>query len=201
MSDEDLPERSERAAERVLDAGALRALAHPLRVQIYDILSQYGAQTASTLAAMTGESSGATSYHLRALAKHDLIREVSGRGTARERWWERPRGAVSFANPEAIKTPSGRAASQVVMSEFLKRRNEQLLAFVNRSMDDADPWAESAMISTATTDLTQEQLTELATRIQDTVNDAVDTYRGQDAPGTRTVTIRTDIFPLPEQGH
>lgn len=201
MSDEDLPERSERAAERVLDAGALRALAHPLRVQIYDILSQYGAQTASTLAAMTGESSGATSYHLRALAKHDLIREVSGRGTARERWWERPRGAVSFANPEAIKTPSGRAASQVVMSEFLKRRNEQLLAFVNRSMDDADPWAESAMISTATTDLTQEQLTELATRIQDIVNDAVDTYRGQDAPGTRTVTIRTDIFPLPEQGH
>src|SRR3546814_3464440 len=71
---------------RVLDAGALRALAHPLRVQIFDILSQYGPQTASTLAAMTGESSGATSYHLRALARQDLIREVDGRGTARERW-------------------------------------------------------------------------------------------------------------------
>ena len=201
MSDETPPEQPERAPERVLDAGALRALAHPLRVQIYDILSQYGAQTASTLAGMTGESSGATSYHLRALAKHDLIREVEGRGTARERWWERPRGAVSFANPDAMKTPSGRAASQVVMSEFLKRRNEQLLEFVNRSMDEADAWAETAMISTATTDLTQEQMTELTTRIQEIVNDAVDKYRGQDAPGTRTVTIRTDIFPLPEQGH
>ncbi|MGP4854899.1 winged helix-turn-helix domain-containing protein, partial [Klebsiella pneumoniae] len=72
--------------QRVLDGGALRALAHPLRVEIYDLISQYGPQTASTLAAMTGESSGATSYHLRALAKHDLIREVEGQGTARERW-------------------------------------------------------------------------------------------------------------------
>ena len=60
--------------DRVLDTGALRALAHPLRVQIYDILSQYGPQTASSLAEKLGESSGSTSYHLRALAKHDLIR-------------------------------------------------------------------------------------------------------------------------------
>ena len=55
--------------DRVLDSGALRALAHPLRVKIYDILSQYGPQTASSLAERLGESSGATSYHLRALAK------------------------------------------------------------------------------------------------------------------------------------
>ena len=85
---------------RVLDAGALRALAHPLRVEIYDILSQYGPQTASSLAARLGESSGSTSYHLRALAKHDLIREAEGRGSGRERWWERPPGSVTFANPE-----------------------------------------------------------------------------------------------------
>jgi DNA-binding transcriptional ArsR family regulator len=200
MSDKTPSKRPERA-ERVLDAGALRALAHPLRVQIYDILSQYGAQTASTLASMTGESSGATSYHLRALAKHDLIREVEGRGTARERWWERPRGAVSFANPEAVKTPSGRAASQVVMTEFLRRRNDQLLEFINRTMDDADPWGDSAIISTATAEMTIEQLEDLATRIQVIVNETVDKYRTQDAPGIRTVTIRTDIFPLPEQGH
>ena len=66
--------------DRVLDAGALRALAHPLRVKIYDILSQYGPQTASSLAERLGESSGSTSYHLRALAKHDLIRECDARG-------------------------------------------------------------------------------------------------------------------------
>ena len=36
--------------DRVLDSGALRALAHPHRVRIYDILSQYGPQTAISLA-------------------------------------------------------------------------------------------------------------------------------------------------------
>src|SRR3546814_10684300 len=115
---------------RVLDAGALRALAHPLRVQIFDILSQYGPQTASTLAAMTGESSGATSYHLRALARQDLIREVDGRGTARERWWERPVGGVEFSNPDAARTPAGRAAMTVVMTESLNRRHQQLMHWV-----------------------------------------------------------------------
>ena len=118
--------------DRVLDTGALRALAHPLRVQIYDILSQYGPQTASSLAERLGESTGSTSYHLRALAKHDLIREVTDRGTGRERWWERPVGGVSFANPDAMKTPAGRAATQIVMNEFLRNRNEQLMDFVNR---------------------------------------------------------------------
>src|SRR5690625_2587653 len=68
---------------------ALRALAHPLRVEIYDLLSQYGPQTSSSLAEKTGESSGSTSYHLRALAKHGLIRDIFGKGTGRERWWER----------------------------------------------------------------------------------------------------------------
>ena len=101
-------------------------------MQIYDILSQYGPQTASSLAERLGESSGATSYHLRALAAHDLIREVEGRGTGRERWWERPKGGVSFANPEAMKTPSGRAATQLVMAEFFRRRQEQLVEFINR---------------------------------------------------------------------
>jgi DNA-binding transcriptional ArsR family regulator len=207
MSDEEpqqpggQPSHTERA-QRVLDAGALRALAHPLRVQIYDIISQYGPQTASTLAALTGESSGATSYHLRALAKHDLIREVDGRGTARERWWERPEGSISFTNPEAMKTPSGRAATQVVMTEFLNRRHQQLMQYVGRGLvTDSDEWHDGAMISTATAKLTQEQLEALTERLQAIINETVDKYRTQDVEGVRTVTIRADVFPLPEEGH
>ena len=50
---------------RRLDSGALKALAHPLRVRIFDLLSAHGPQTASSLASMLGETSGSTSYHLR----------------------------------------------------------------------------------------------------------------------------------------
>lgn len=202
MTEDETPTTRTDADFRVLDAGALRALAHPLRVQIYDILSQYGPQTASTLAERTGESTGATSYHLRALARHDLIREVPGKGAGRERWWERPVGGVSFANPEAMKTPSGRAATQVVMTEFFNRRHQQLLQYFAQGFNtDPDEWTDGAMISTATARLTQAQLTDLSERIAKIVDETVDAYRDQQGDGVRPVTIRTDIFPLPEEGN
>lgn len=190
-----------RNQDRVLDSGALRALAHPLRVKIYDILSQYGPQTASSLAERLGESSGSTSYHLRALAKHDLIREAEDRGTGRERWWERPVGGVSFANPDAMATPAGRAATQVVMNEFLRNRNEQLLDFVNHGLGGEDEvWQDGTLISTATARLTPEQSKELALKIMALIDETVDNYRNQTGENVRPVTIRADLFPLPQLG-
>ncbi|WP_327316679.1 helix-turn-helix domain-containing protein [Microbacterium timonense] len=187
--------------DRVLDSGALRALAHPLRVRIYDILSQYGPQTASSLAEKLGESTGSTSYHLRALAKQDLIREAEDRGTGRERWWERPVGGVSFSNPEAMSTPAGRAATQVVMAEFLRNRNEQLLEFVNRGLGQEDvEWQDGTMISTATARLTPEQSKELGMKIMALIDETVDNYRNQTGENVRPVTIRADLFPLPQLG-
>ncbi|MEJ1155614.1 MULTISPECIES: helix-turn-helix domain-containing protein [Microbacterium] len=187
--------------ERVLDAGALRALAHPLRVKMYNILSQYGPQTASSLAQQLGESSGSTSYHLRALAKHDLIVECNGRGTGRERWWERPVGSVSFANRDAMTTPAGRAATQVVMGEFLRNRNEELMAFVGRGINaEPDEWHEATLISTSTTQLTAEQTRELGRRLMAIIDEVVAQNRTQTGEGVRAVTIRSDVFPLPDRG-
>lgn len=187
--------------DRVLDTGALRALAHPLRVRIYDILSQYGPQTASSLAEKLGESSGSTSYHLRALAKHDLIRECADKGTGRERWWERPIGGVSFANADAMKTPAGRAATQIVMNEFFRNRNEQLMDFIGQGLSGVgEDWQSGTMISTATARLTPEQSKELSMKIMALIDDAVDTYRNQTGEDVRPVTIRADVFPLPELG-
>ncbi|GAA3903971.1 helix-turn-helix domain-containing protein [Microbacterium invictum] len=184
---------------RVLDTGALKALAHPVRVEIYDILSSFGAQTASSLAARLGESSGVTSYHLRALAKHDLIREVPDRGTGRERWWERPPGGVSFTNPDAMSTPAGKAASQVVMSEYYERRHRQLRDFLATALDnETEEWQDATMLSTATARLTATQLHELSEKIMELVDEVVDNYRDQQGEGVRPVSIRTDLFPLDE---
>ncbi|WP_022878821.1 helix-turn-helix domain-containing protein [Microbacterium sp. B19] len=185
---------------RVLDAGALRALAHPLRVRLYELLSQYGPQTASGLAALTGESTGATSYHLRALAKHDLIREVAGRGTARERWWERPKGAVTLVNPEMATTPSGRAVMEAVHSETLTLRQQQLMSFVTHGWDEDEEWFDKSLISTASARLTVEQMAELGDRLQSIIAETVDRYRDQTGDGLRVVTMRADVFPLPTEG-
>lgn len=193
-------EAGNRFGDRVLDGGALRALAHPIRVQIYDILSQYGPQTASTLATLTGESSGATSYHLRALAKQDLIRELEDRGTGRERWWERPKGGIAFGyNDDVINTPSARAAAQVVVREFQRRRHEQLMRFEERIEDEPVQWRDGALSSTGTARLTAAQMSELTLKLQTLIDETVDAYREQQGDGVRPVTIRADVFPLPNE--
>ena len=71
----------------VRDATVLRALAHPLRLRILGALRLDGPATASDLGRRLGESSGATSYHVRQLARHGFVEEVAEEGTARERWW------------------------------------------------------------------------------------------------------------------
>ncbi len=54
------------------------------------------------------------------------------------------------------------------------------------------------MISTATARLTPEQSKELNFKIMAVIDATVDAYRDQTGDGVRPVTIRADIFPLPE---
>ncbi|HET6706615.1 winged helix-turn-helix domain-containing protein, partial [Amycolatopsis sp.] len=51
-----------------LDPDALKAVTHPLRRRILGVLSA-GPATATKLAQALGENTGATSYHLRELAR------------------------------------------------------------------------------------------------------------------------------------
>lgn len=72
---------------RRMDVRSLRALAHPLRMDILDVLKADGPATSTTLADRLGESTGTLSWHLRLLAEHGFIEEDVERGTKRERWW------------------------------------------------------------------------------------------------------------------
>jgi len=71
-----------------MGAAQLRALAHPLRLELLEALQVEGPATASQLGRRLGESSGATSYHLRALHKAGMVEEAERRN-GRERWWQR----------------------------------------------------------------------------------------------------------------
>src|SRR5690242_18100440 len=81
---------------RKLDARSLRGLAHPLRMQLLDALRFGGPATASQLAEKLGESSGATSYHLRQLAAHGFVADDPERGKGRERWWKAVHTGLRF---------------------------------------------------------------------------------------------------------
>ncbi|WP_459800077.1 ArsR/SmtB family transcription factor [Herbidospora sp. RD11066] len=81
-----------------LDAKGLRALAHPLRVQLLGLLRLYGPHTATGLADRLGLTSGATSYHLRQLAAAGFVDEDVNRGNGRERWWRAVHWSTEFTD-------------------------------------------------------------------------------------------------------
>lgn len=183
--------------DRQLDMTSLKALAHPLRVQILDTLSQYGPATSSGLAARLGESSGATSYHLRQLAKHDFVREVAGRGSARERWWERSPGGITLNVREVAGTVAGRAVSDMVMRQWQQNKESLVMDFLMHGLDVLPgEWTDASTTLTANLRLTVDQLRELTEDLSARINEFGDRYRGRNEPGSRPVQVQFNAFPL-----
>jgi DNA-binding transcriptional ArsR family regulator len=184
-------------ADRQLDLVALRALAHPLRVQILNTLSTYGSFTSSGLAERLGESSGATSYHLRQLEKHGFVREVKGKGTGRERWWERTPGTIDVGSDEAISTPAGRSASSMIFRQMRYNQERMLSEFVDRGPDElADEWLDSSVISALNTRMTPEQMREFVTEVMKLTDKYVVANKNQYVPNSRPVVVNFQTFPV-----
>ncbi|NNC10835.1 helix-turn-helix transcriptional regulator [Planctomonas sp. JC2975] len=196
MSTDDEQAPAENPRFRRLDASALKALAHPLRMQIFEELVQFGPLTATGLGERLGESSGSMSYHLRELAKHGFVREVEGKGTARERWWERTPGAVSLRSSDD-QSESENAAADLIAKTWHHRWFEQTMQFIDQA-DNTIPrrWVEASTISHTSLPLTIEQLEELKTELDALFLRLGDRYRGQEADGTRRVQIQFNIYPL-----
>ncbi|AMM21566.1 hypothetical protein AX769_17235 [Frondihabitans sp. PAMC 28766] len=83
----------------VTDARALRALAHPIRLALIEILSIDGPMTATEAADKVGESPSTCSFHLRQLAQFGFVEEAGG-GKGRARPWKMTSIGLAF-DPEA----------------------------------------------------------------------------------------------------
>jgi DNA-binding transcriptional ArsR family regulator len=77
----------------------MRALAHPVRLAILNQLQRHGPNTATALAAIVGATPSVTSWHLRHLAEHGLVRDADIEGDGRQRWWEAASRGIRFAPP------------------------------------------------------------------------------------------------------
>jgi DNA-binding transcriptional ArsR family regulator len=91
-------------------------------------LLREGPSTASRLARAIGESTGATSYHLRALAKAGVVEEEVGRGNGRERWWRRRANLIVI--PTGSDDPDLRAAENRMRGVFLERDEDAMRRFL-----------------------------------------------------------------------
>jgi DNA-binding transcriptional ArsR family regulator len=93
-------------------------------VQIPDVLRDEERATATTLAARLSETSGATSYHLRQLARHGFIEELPVSG--RERWWRLVPGGIVMNGFEFLARAETREAAEFLLRETVAERGRRL---------------------------------------------------------------------------
>lgn len=141
----------------------MRALAHPLRLRILESLADAPA-TASMLARELGESSGATSYHLRALASAGIIIEDLERRKGRERWWQRDPDRIGLISSAPAEDPEYDAAVAQLEAAMIGRDEDALRRYIHQrgEGEHSDGWRETAFIGGWTVYATREEVEELS---------------------------------------
>ncbi len=180
---------------RRLDARSLVALAHPLRIQMRDRLRRGGPATATQLARELGESSGATSYHLRMLARHGFIEPDPGRGRGRERWWRATDDVLQIFPSDFVEDEATRDALRVVDAERRRISEARAERWLRERPQWGQRWRDAAEDSVFVAALNPDDARALA----DELVAVIDRYLARaPRPDTRAVEIQLDVFPTGE---
>lgn len=179
-----------------LDAHAIRVLAHPLRARALTALRLDGPATATTLAALLGTHTGATSYHLRRLAAVGLVEET-GEGRGRERWWRPTSRAHSFFASDVEDSPDARASLTWLRLHYLEQLGERAARWYAQEQEHSRAWQDAAGTSDEMLELDAAGTAALVAEL----SEVVERYRGrapQDPSDVRRVFVA--LTALPEVG-
>ena len=169
----------------------LKALAHPRRLRILEWLGVHGPATSARVARGLGLNSGATSYHLRELARHGFVVEAAGAGRGRERWWR--------VGARDLRFPAGGGADAETRSAVDELNRLAYVADLRafealRGRPAPDGWQDALPYSRGTVRLTADELRELFEAYIALLN----RYKrpaDETPPGARTVYTRFLAFP------
>lgn len=178
-----------------LTADNLKAMAHPLRVQILGLLRTHGPATASGLAGRLGLTSGALSYHLRQLERFGFIAEDAERGDNRDRWW---RAVHRYTEFESTDLAAGDAeAGEAYELGIISAINRRLLQAQAERRSWPVEWQRTFDMSDVILELTVPEAEQLSKDLLAVLH----TYR-QHTPGvagpsgSRIVSARYQVHPV-----
>jgi|HubBroStandDraft_4_1064222.scaffolds.fasta_scaffold135746_3 DNA-binding transcriptional ArsR family regulator len=112
---------------KLTDPRAMRAVAHPVRIALLEVLGTEGPLTATEAGELIGESPTTCSFHLRQLAKYGFIEEVAG-VAGRKRPWRLVNTGMSYSDvsDDTETRLAANALSRVLHDFYLDRLKEGL---------------------------------------------------------------------------
>ncbi|WP_194909554.1 ArsR/SmtB family transcription factor [Catenulispora rubra] len=179
------------------DATVIRAMAHPVRLELMGLIGREGRLTTADAARELGISHGLASHHLRQLAKYGFVEQTEGKDN-RERPWrlvftsQRIQGAGT--DPEVAD------AADVLERISAEQAVAQFIDWQRRRRDWPEGWNEQAGLGRTNVYLTFEELAELSGAIDDLLLRYVNERPIDDLtsrpPGSVPVSITTITVPL-----
>jgi predicted ArsR family transcriptional regulator len=148
---------------QLTDPKEMRALAHPVRVALLELLTRDGPMTATEAGEALGESPANMSFHLRTLAKYGFVEEAPG-GTGRQRPWRR----VGLGNSWDLDSDDAAtaAAAKGLTDQFAQRTFERRREWEVTRASYPKAWRDADFTYDAVAYLTPAELAELGAAIR-----------------------------------
>jgi DNA-binding transcriptional ArsR family regulator len=177
---------------------ALRALAHPIRLELISLLRRGGPLTATQAGERIDESPSSCAFHRRQLAKYGLVEEAGG-GHGRERPWRAT--AISTEWAARGSDDEADAATAMLSRVVIERYFESALEWLDRRDTEGSEWVDAAAISDALVYMTPAELRELDGGIRALLEPYLKRLEAREPPqeGARPVSVIALAFPLPEE--
>jgi predicted ArsR family transcriptional regulator len=160
-------------------------------VKMLGILRQAGPATATQLAVRLGQSSGATSYHLRQLERHGFVEEAPGAGDGRERWWRPAFGGHRVEAARYLDDPEQRAVFTTYEASVASVFAGMVDEFLAHHDDWSREWLEAVTMSDFRLRLTPKRLKQLVALVER----EMDRFGRYETDDGEQVTILLQAFP------
>jgi DNA-binding transcriptional ArsR family regulator len=175
---------------------SIKGLAHPMRLRLMAELNARGSATASQLAAVLGESSGATSYHLRQLHRHGFVEEDPGQGNGRERVWIPRSGGWTLPVLDLDDDLASASAVDIVLRAQLRADQQRLAEVMLRARTWPKQWRDATVRRDANVTLNAEQVDLMRAEVDAVIDRYRETTPGK---GARRVSVVYSLTPTPHE--
>jgi predicted ArsR family transcriptional regulator len=174
----------------VTDPRRLRALAHPLRLDLIETLTMLGSATAAECAREVGSTQANCSFHLRQLARFGFVEEAEPRADGRARPWRLTSLEQTWSSDDA--------AADQLERVFVQREAERILGWLARSADEPEAWTTASFRGGMTLPMTAAELDEVSERLRAVLQPYVERLSDRDhwPEDSRFVRVLLSAVPL-----
>ena len=186
---------------RVTDASTLRALSHPVRIQLMEALGMHGTMTATQVGELIGESPTTCSFHLRQLARYGFVEEAGG-GKGRARPWRIASQGLQLTSTPG--DPESEVAAEALGRLISERQSSRYQHWRDTRRSYPEEWIQAATSSEHLVYMTAAELQKLNNDIAELIDSRFQHryFRPEGSPpGSLPVEIQITNYPvrLPSQ--